>query len=294
MSSEARAHRGTIALEDARVLSQQSFDGNQFILRIRAPRCAQRATPGSFAHLTCDPSIPMRRPLSIMRADADDGSVEFLYKPVGHGLAQLATREAGDIISLLGPIGHGFDPDPQRPIILAVAGGVGIPPVYFLAETLRDDARFELFVLLGSEVPFPFQTTVRDESITGLPPSASHAIVDLERWHVPSALASNAGLEGCYPGHVPDLARAWLSKQPGEVLERVQIVSCGPEAMLRATAALAREFDLPAALAVEEFMACGVGGCAGCIVPIHLPDGIAMKRVCVDGPVFDARELYPA
>jgi dihydroorotate dehydrogenase electron transfer subunit len=293
MNAEVRAHRGTIALEDARVLSQRSFDGNQFILRIRAPRCAQRATPGSFAHLTCDPSIPMRRPLSIMRANADDGWVEFLYKPVGHGLAQLATREADEIVSVLGPIGHGFDPDPQRPVILAVAGGVGIPPVYFLTEMLRDDARFELLVLLGSEVPFPFATMLRDDSIADLPSSASHAIVDFERWNVPSALASNAGLEGCYFGHVPDLARAWLAKQPGNVLERLQIVSCGPEAMLHATAVLAREFDVPAALAVEEFMACGVGGCAGCIVPVHTREGIAMKRVCVDGPVFDARELYP-
>lgn len=293
MNAEAHAHRGTIAIEDARVLSQRSFDGNQYILRVCAPRCAQRAMPGSFAHLSCDPSIPMRRPLSIMRADSDDGWIEFLYKPVGHGLAQLARRKANDIVSVLGPIGNGFDPDPQRPMILAVAGGVGIPPVYFLAETLRDDARFQLLVLLGSEVPFPFSTAGRSEPIADLPSSASHAIVDLEDWNVPSALASNAGLEGCYPGHVPDLARAWLAKQPSAGLNRVQIISCGPEAMLRATAALAREFNVPAALAVEEFMACGVGGCAGCIVPLHTHDGVAMKRVCVDGPVFDARELYP-
>jgi dihydroorotate dehydrogenase electron transfer subunit len=63
--------------------------------------------------------------------------------------------------------------------------------------------------------------------------------------------------------------------------------------MLEAAAKLAVEFDLPCQIAVEEFMACGVGGCAGCIVPLHKPEGIAMKRVCVDGPVFDARELYP-
>jgi dihydroorotate dehydrogenase electron transfer subunit len=64
--------------------------------------------------------------------------------------------------------------------------------------------------------------------------------------------------------------------------------------MLRATAALARRFAVPCQLAVEEFMACGVGGCAGCTVLLHTATGPAMKRVCVDGPVFDAREVYPA
>jgi dihydroorotate dehydrogenase electron transfer subunit len=63
--------------------------------------------------------------------------------------------------------------------------------------------------------------------------------------------------------------------------------------MLHAVATLAATFGLPCQLAVEEFMACGVGGCAGCTVEIATPDGPAMKRVCVDGPVFDARAGYP-
>jgi len=287
-------HRGTIALEDARVLSQRACDADQHILRVAAPRCAARATPGSFAHLTCDPLIPMRRPLSIMRVDRASGWVEFLYKPVGRGLAQLAERAPGETVSVLGPIGHGFAPDPERPMIVAIAGGVGIPPVFFLADTLRGDARFEMLVLLGSEVPFPFPTAARSGAIAELPADASHAVAELESWGVRSALASNAGLEGCYAGYVTDLARAWLTMQSRSTLARVQIVSCGPEPMLRAVAALAREFAVPAALAVEEFMACGTGGCAGCIVPLHTANGIVMKRVCVDGPVFDAAELYPA
>ena len=69
--------------------------------------------------------------------------------------------------------------------------------------------------------------------------------------------------------------------------------ACGPAPMLAASARLAREFDLPCQLALEEFMACGIGGCAGCNVLLHTAEGPAMKRVCVDGPVFDAREVYP-
>ena len=71
-----------------------------------------------------------------------------------------------------------------------------------------------------------------------------------------------------------------------------QVFACGPTPMLKAVAKLAREFDLPCQVALEEYMACGIGGCAGCTVLLQTPDGPAMKRVCVDGPVFDARQVY--
>ena len=287
------AHRGTICLEDAPIVSQTIFPGDQFLLRVSAPRCAERAVPGTFAHLTCDPLIPMRRPLSIMRADAQAGWLEFLYKPIGPGLERLAHRKENEVISVLGPIGHGFSPDPTHPLILAVAGGVGIPPVHFLAESLRADSRFDLVVLMGSEVPFPFDLTARSARLQGIPESASMAVAQLETWGIPSALASKAGFDGCFDGFVPTLARSWLEAQPPETLANVQVVGCGPHPMLEATAVLAREFGLPCQLAIEEFMACGVGGCAGCIVPLHKPDGIVMQRVCVDGPVFDAAEVFP-
>jgi len=274
-------------------VSQTIFPGDQYLLRVSAPRCAARATPGSFAHLTCDPLIPMRRPLSIMRADAKAGWLEFLYRPIGPGLERLAERDTDEIVSVLGPIGRGFSADSARPVVLAVAGGVGIPPVHFLAERLRTERRFKLVVLMGSEVPFPFELTERAIDQPGFPDSARLAVAQLEAWGIPSALASNAGLDGCFAGFVPTLARAWLQAQTAETLSEVQIVSCGPHPMLEATAVLAREFDLPCQLAVEEFMACGVGGCAGCIVPLHRPEGIVMKRVCVDGPVFDAKEVFP-
>jgi dihydroorotate dehydrogenase electron transfer subunit len=62
--------------------------------------------------------------------------------------------------------------------------------------------------------------------------------------------------------------------------------------MLEAVAKLARDFDLPCQVSLEEFMACAVGGCAGCVVQVRTPDGPAMKRVCVDGPVFDAYQVF--
>jgi dihydroorotate dehydrogenase electron transfer subunit len=288
-----QANRGSVFLEDARILAHEAFAGHQFILRVQAPRAARTATPGSFAHIACDPSVPLRRPLSIMRADAGHGWLEFLYKPRGHGLSMLSTRRPGESLSLLAPIGHGFTVDPSRPRLLALGGGVGIPPMIFLADRLRGQAGRDLLVLVGSEVPFPFELVESRLDVPGIGQSASHAVALLEQWGVPSRLASNAGLAGAHRGYVTDLARDWLDALPPAARAETQVVACGPTPMLEAVASLARELDLPCQLSLEEFMACGIGGCAGCNVRVVTPDGPAMKRVCVDGPVFDARSVYP-
>jgi dihydroorotate dehydrogenase electron transfer subunit len=285
--------RGTVALEDAEIMDHQAFAGQQFILRVRAPTAARRATPGTFAHISVDPAVPLRRPLSIMRANASEGWLEFLYKPKGHGLDKLSARRSGEVLSLLAPIGRGFAPDPARPQLLALGGGVGIPPMIFLADQFRARPEFKTLVLMGSEVPFPFELVASRLEVAGGSAGATHAVALLERWGVPSRLASNAGLPGCHRGYVTDLARAWLQSLTAKARADVQVLACGPTPMLVAVAKLARELDLPCQLALEEFMACGIGGCAGCNVLLQTADGPAMKRVCVDGPVFDAREVYP-
>ena len=115
----------------------------------------------------------------------------------------------------------------------------------------------------------------------------------LDEWDVPSRLASNAGYPGCYVGHVTELAAHWLRALAPAELAEVAIYGCGPEPMLAATARLARALSLPCQLALEEYMACAVGGCAGCAVEVHTAKGRTMQRVCVDGPVFDAAAVYP-
>jgi dihydroorotate dehydrogenase electron transfer subunit len=286
-------NRGSVFLEDARILTQHAHAGRQFILRVHAPRAAQRAAPGTFAHIACDPSVPMRRPLSIMRADPHEGWLEFLYKPRGHGLDMLATRQPGQIVSVLAPIGQGFVVDPARRRVLALGGGVGIPPMIFLAEQIRTQRDLRPLVLMGSEVPFPFELTESRLGVPGVSREATHAVALLEQWGVPSRLASNAGLAGAHRGFITDLARAWLTTLSAAERGAVQVVACGPTPMLKAVAKLARELDLPCQVALEEYMACGIGGCAGCTVLLQTPAGPAMKRVCVDGPVFDARQVYP-
>ncbi len=134
-------------------------EARQYILRIQAPQTARRATPGSFVHLRCDRNLPMRRPLSIMRAAPEPGWIEVLYKITGPGTAALAAQPVGGTISVLGPIGKGFRPLLDRPRVLAIGGGVGIPPMVFLTESLLADSRvpWKPLVLMGSEIPFPFR-----------------------------------------------------------------------------------------------------------------------------------------
>jgi dihydroorotate dehydrogenase electron transfer subunit len=288
----SRQSRGTIFLEQARVLSHLAYDAEQFVLRLAAPKCARAAQPGSFAHLTCDPTIPMRRPLSIMRADAAAGWIEILYKVVGPGLLALAARKAGDEVSVLGPIGKPFVAHRERRRPLLLGGGVGIPPMVFLAERLKADPHFKPLVLMGSEVPFPFRSRPSTLLMAGMPEGSIACMPLLEEWGVPSRLASKSDFPGCYSGFVTELADEWLATLGPAELAEVEVFSCGPTPMLRACAALARRYAMPCQVSLEEFMACAVGGCAGCTVEVRTAAGPAMKRVCVDGPVFDANTVF--
>jgi dihydroorotate dehydrogenase electron transfer subunit len=291
-----QATRGTIFLEEGRVLEQTAFDAGQLVIRIEAPKCAAHATPGSFAHVTCHETIPMRRPLSLMRAAPNAGWVEILYKTEGAGLQALSRARPGDRLSLLGPIGQGFTAHPARPRALLLGGGVGIPPLVFLAEHLvaRKDAPWEPLAFFGSEVPFPFEGRQARDALAGIATDVSACVPLLEEWGIASRLASRAGFAGCFNGFVTELADAWLGALSPQELQKVEIFACGPTAMLAAAARLARRHGVACQVSLEEFMACAVGGCAGCTVRVDTPAGPAMKRVCVDGPVFDAYTVFAA
>jgi len=282
---KAQRNRGTLFVEDGELISTQTFPGEQFIMRIRAPKCSAAATPRSFVHVTCDATLPMRRPLSIMRA-ADDW-IEVLYKIVGEGLHLLADKKPGDTINVLGPVGQPFKPSPKRPKCLLIGGGVGIPPMVFLAESLLDE-QWAPLAILGSELPFPFSLEKSRIGLSWLDKDIVSTMPLLEGWGVPARLTSLSGFDGCYRGYVTDLADKWLQSLGTDERRQVEVFACGPTPMLKAVAALAAKYDVPCQVSLEEFMACAVGGCAGCTVEIATPDGPAMKRVCVDGPVFDA------
>lgn len=293
VAQSRQANRGSLFLEDAEVIERHEFPGEQFVMRMRAPNCARNAVPGSFVHIQCDDVIPMRRPLSIMRASPDGGWIEVLYKIVGDGLRALGTRKIGESVSIIGPIGRGFEPAECRPNKLLIGGGVGIPPMIFLAEQLRANATPAMpMVLMGSEIPFPFELARSGIPTGWLAKDVNSTMPLLEEWEIPARLASLADFSGCFKGYVTDLAREWLSSLSRMELDKTQVFACGPTPMLKAVTHLATEFDLPCQVSLEEFMACAVGGCAGCTVLVQTDVGPAMKRVCVDGPVFEGSTVF--
>jgi dihydroorotate dehydrogenase electron transfer subunit len=294
MTVSDKIHRDSIFLEEAEILSHETFAEGQHLLRLHAPECARHAEPGNFVHLQCDPLRPLRRPISLLRVSTTEGWVELLYKVVGEGTALLAHRKPGESISLLGPIGAPFQLHQERPRPLLIGGGIGMPPTLFLAETLFDSATYTPFAILGSELPFPFATSHSSIPLAGMPPEANATLASLENQGVAARLTSLRGFDGCFKGFVTDLARLWLDAISDAQRQEVEIFACGPHPMLEAVAKLARDYDLPCQVSLEEFMACGIGACAGCVVEVTDHSGSSMKRVCVDGPVFEAAQIFPA
>ena len=281
--------RDSIFLEDARILEHHAYPGDQHILRLESPRCAASARPGQFVHLTVDPQRPMRRPISIMRASAEEGWIDLLYKQVGEGTRLLAARTTGEFLSSLGPIGTPFEIREKRPLL--IGGGVGMPPMIFVAESLKG-SEHQPVVILGSEVPFPFNPHPSQILLPGVPDGVIATMPLLDDWNIPCRLASQQDMAGVHQGYVTDLARHWLNSLDEQVRNEVGLYACGPHPMLESVVSLAREFALPVQVSLEEFMACGVGGCAGCSVEVQTENGPAMQRVCVDGPVFDGYRVF--
>ncbi|MDQ7003865.1 MAG: dihydroorotate dehydrogenase electron transfer subunit [Ghiorsea sp.] len=282
-------HNNIIFEEQAEVLAHVHHDGEQAILRLKAPKTAKDAKPGQFVHIRVSDALPLRRPISIMLTNPEQGTIDLLYKKVGEGTRQLGERKKGDILPMLGPIGVPFDLSDISKRYILIGGGVGVPPMVFVADQLVNKADLVLFA--GSEVPFPFALKPSTMMLPGVFGNTTLTITSLEERGIACRLASNAGLYGCYEGHVPDLARNYLQALSVEERLRCVLLSCGPHPMLHAVAKLGRDLKIPTQLSLEEFMACAIGGCAGCVVKVVEDGQEKYKRVCVDGPVFDANTL---
>ena len=284
-----KTHRDTISVNDCQVLAHYQFEADQYIITLESKEIADSTRPGQFVHLSVSGMLAMRRPISVMSVDADNGTFDLLYKIVGEGTKQLADRRIGDVLSVIGPIGNGFELT-DRKIPLLIGGGVGMPPMIAIAQKIKDNAYYNPYVILGSEVPFPFEAS--QSSLNGFNSSKFYTMPLLEEWRVPCGLASLQDYEGDYKGYVTDLAREYLDSLSSSDLKEVEVFTCGPNPMLEAVSKLSNEYNLPCQASLEEYMACAVGGCAGCVVEVATENGPAMKRVCVDGPVFDAKTVF--
>ena len=285
----ASSDRGTISVNECQILAHYRYEAEQFILTISCPEIAQTTLPGQFVHITVSGQLSMRRPISIMSVDKDNGTFDLLYKIVGEGTRQLAERKIGDMLSVIGPIGNGFQMTDKK-IPLLIGGGVGMPPIIAIAQNIKDNDYYSPYVILGSEVPFPF--TPISSKLAGFCSSTLKTMPLLEDWNIACGLASLQNYKGVYNGYVTTLASEYLDSLSEDDLLKVEIFSCGPHPMLEAVSQLAKDYKLPCQVSLEEYMACAVGGCAGCVVEVKTDNGSAMKRVCVDGPVFDSQSVF--
>ncbi|MBI3910914.1 MAG: dihydroorotate dehydrogenase electron transfer subunit [Armatimonadetes bacterium] len=252
-------------LVTSEVLDLREVAPDHWVTTFDAPEIAAAARPGQFVMVRAgpdwDPLLP--RAFSIYHADIEAGCVEILYRVVGRGTRQLATLEPGRFATMWGPLGRPFDlPETER--VILVAGGVGVPPVVFLAERLAQ-APMRLLGLVGA--------------------SSRKFLVGVEHLRRAGAevrLATDDGSLG-HHGLVTDLLAAAL-QEPGQAT----IYACGPQPMLVKTARTALAAGVSCQLALEAPMACGVGACLGCTVPRA---GGSFARVCCEGPVFAAQEI---
>lgn len=283
-----KASRHSIKVCDCQILAHYQFEGEQYILTLASDMIAKATKPGQFVYITVSSSLAMRRPISVMSVDTENGTFDLLYKVVGEGTRQLSRRKVGDVLSVIGPIGNGFElTDKKRPLL--IGGGVGMPPMIAIAQQAKD-LDYQSFAILGSEVPFPFADKLADNNKDYQ--GATRTMPELEDWGIECRLASLQDFKGVFKGFVTDLASVYLDGLTTDERMQVEVYACGPHPMLVAVASLAKEYNLPCQVSLEENMACAVGGCAGCVVEVKTDQGIAMKRVCVDGPVFDAYQVF--
>jgi dihydroorotate dehydrogenase electron transfer subunit len=230
------------------VYTLRRFNRDYCEVSVLDPELAKLCMPGMFFELkagTESQETRLFKPVSV--AGASDGLVSFLIKVIGPGTQALASLGPGDSLKLIGPLGKGF-PLVTGKNVLLVSGGVGYPPLEYLRKALTEENRVHFIHggACGRDV-FPC-----DRSYT----------VD-----------GSGGKKGLVTMDVPDLLEEW----------KIGVVySCGPLPMLKALARMVA--PLPHYASLEAYMACGVGVCHGCAIPV----GEEYQRVCADGPVFDA------
>lgn len=250
------------SLNTAEVLENRNLGSDYFELVFRLPKAASVPEPGQFLTLRCGEGTSplLRRPFA--QASYRDNAASVIIEKRGSGTAWLAQRRPGDTLSVLGPLGRGFTLPSRGPVYLA-AGGIGLGPMLYTRSVIKE---LNLQVILAAGF--------RDKSriISALPETDDILI------------CTDDGSRG-FAGTVT----AGLESLPGGLVPGATLLACGPHPMLKACHELAMRYNLRCQVSMEEIMACGMGACAGCVIPGR--EQGTYLRVCKDGPVFDSGEL---
>jgi dihydroorotate dehydrogenase electron transfer subunit len=246
--------------------------GPYIVLTVAADEVARRTQPGQFVEVAVDaPATLLRRPLSIARAESTGSGVrtiELVIGPDGAGSAWLAEVVPHMALDIVGPLGRPF-PVPTRPAsCLLVGGGYGAAPLHYLTEVL---------VAAGHRVDLVVGAGTAEQLLHSM--EAKRAASSLQ-------FTTDDGSIGVH-GRVTDVIEATVARCRTDV-----IYACGPNAMLAAVSAVGVRIGVPVRVSLEERMACGIGVCFTCVVPVSDREGEThMRRSCLEGPVFDGARV---
>lgn len=278
MSLPARSPRlSEKGIYTCRVLANHEVARDMFLMRLHAPQIAMHVQPGQFVNVKTqaedsDALTPLlRRPFSVCQIDRSAGAISILWKNVGPGTRMLSRHAPGTLLSVIGPLGKGFELPEKNDAAVLVAGGVGIAPMPILAQALHEHGmRFTAFLgartraeLWGKEELQDFGGQIK--------------------------IATDDGSAG-HRGFVTELLQAMIKEHEARAL---RVYACGPMPMLHRLATICSSAHIRAEVAVETVMGCGFGICMGC--PIEPAAGVEQfgryYLACLDGPVFCADHI---
>lgn len=278
--------------EIAVVVDQSSLGNGIYDLTLKTDKIAKAAKAGQFVSVySNDKSKLLPRPISLCGINRDDDTIRLVYRVTGEGTGteEFSKLVRGDKVRILGPLGNGFTVQPGKKAFL-IGGGIGVPPMLQLAkdinagivQTSGDEKNSGQAAMEGAEI----KTAVCDMNIVMGYRDENTFLLDEFKEQAASFVATEDGSVGT-KGNVIDAIKE-------NALEADVIYACGPMPMLRALKAYAAEHDMDCFISMEERMACGIGACLACVCKTKDKDAysnVNNKRICKEGPVFDAKEV---
>ena len=242
------------------VVSHIHLSGNCFQLDLFMPEIAETARPGQFIEISTNGATLLNKPISIAAISKQNKTFSLVYKVVGEGTKALSKLIENDKVKVIGPCGNGFQKVER--FVYGVGGGIGIPPIFFLAAENNFSTKFDIILGAGTSDDLVLETDFKN---------------NLEITPIITTDDGSAGLKGniCLP------LEEKLKIKPAPVY------ACGPMPMLAAISNLCKKYNVPSFVCMEAYMGCGIGVCMGCVIPTVR----GFERVCKEGPVFLGKDV---